>query len=121
MNPLYASENATVYCADSLDVLPGFETESFDLIVTDPPYGQEFQSNQRSEKFDPLDNDGEGDREVIREVLRESVRLVGQNRHLYVFGPADVLEGLKVSKPVSIIWNKMMMSGGDLKIGRAHV
>ena len=114
MNPLHASENATVYCADSLDVLPGFETESFHLVVTDPPYGQGFRSNQRSEKFDPLDNDGEGDRDVIREVLRESVRLVGQTRHLYVFGPTDVLDGLKVSKPVSVIWNKMMMGGGDL-------
>lgn len=58
--------------------------------------------------------DGAEDREAVRGVLRECVRLVAQNRHLYVFGPDDVLDGLKVSRPVALVWDKTMMSGGDL-------
>jgi DNA modification methylase len=110
----YESEWATVYEGDARDVLPTFETESFDLIVTDPPYGKEFVSNQRVERFEAMALDGADDREAVQDVLRECVRLVGQSRHLYVFGPEDVLEGLKITKPVSLIWDKTMMSGGDL-------
>lgn len=110
----YVSEWATIYHADARDVLPTFETESFDLVVTDPPYGKEFVSNQRVERFAPIALDGTDDREAVREVLVECVRLVGQNRHLYVFGPEDVLAGLKVTKPVALVWDKTMMSGGDV-------
>lgn len=112
--PSYQSEWATIYHGDARDILPTFETESFDLIVTDPPYGKEFVSNQRVERFDAMALDGAGDREAVKDVLRECVRLVAQNRHLYVFGPEDVLDGLKITKPVSLVWDKTMMSGGDL-------
>jgi DNA modification methylase len=41
---------------------------------------------------------------------------------LYVFGPADLLEGLKVAPPVELVWDKGTMSGGDLTapFGPAH-
>jgi DNA modification methylase len=48
--------------------------------------------------------------------LTECVRLVGQNRHLYVFGPDDVLAGLKVSKPVPLVWDKCTNGMGDLAL-----
>lgn len=112
--PHYESEMATVYVGDARDVLSSFETESFGLVVTDPPYGVEFVSNQRVQRFDAMALDGAGDRDAVRDVLRECVRLVAQNRHLYVFGPTDVLDGLKITKPVSLVWDKTMMSGGDL-------
>jgi DNA modification methylase len=112
----------SLYVADARDVLPEFATESFDLVVTDPPYGQDFRSNQRVERFDRIALDGADDRDAVRGVLAECVRLVGQNRHLYVFGPEDALDGLKVTKPVSLMWDKTMMSGGDLTApwGRSH-
>ncbi len=118
----YESPWATIYHADARDVLPSFETESFDLLVTDPPYGQEFVSNQRVERFEAITLDGAGDRDAVKDVLRECVRLIGQNRHLYVFGPDDVLAGLKVSKPVQLVWDKTMMSGGDVSApwGKSH-
>lgn len=111
---LYQSELATVHCADARDVLAGIETESLDLVVTDPPYGVEWQSGFRAETFDQLANDGADDREGIRAVMAESVRLVGQNRHLYVFGPGDILEGLKVSAVTPLVWDKATLGAGDL-------
>lgn len=118
----YRSGRAVVYVGDARDFLPAFETESVDLLVTDPPYGQEFVSNQRVQRFDTIALDGAGDRDAVRGVLAECVRLVGQNRHLYVFGPDDVLDGLKISKPAMLVWDKTMMSGGDVSApwGRSH-
>ncbi len=112
--PIYTSDTATVYCADARDVLPTIATESVDLIVTDPPYGVEWQSNRRADAFETLVGDGVDDRTGIRESLVHCVRIVGQNRHLYVFGPRDVVDGLKVSAPAPIVWDKMTPSGGDL-------
>lgn len=121
-SPYYADEYATLHLGDARDVLPTYPTESLDLIVTDPPYGVAWQSNRRAAAFDELHNDGAGDRDVITAVLRECVRLVGQNRHLYVFGPTDVLDGLKVAKPAELVWDKATLGSGDVTAawGPAH-
>ena len=114
MSVIYESELATVHLADARDVLATIATESVDLVVTDPPYGVEWQSGFRAETFDKLANDGAADREGIRSVMAECVRVVGQNRHLYSFGPADVLDGLKVSAVTPLIWDKATLGAGDL-------
>lgn len=111
---MYESARVTVYHQRSESVLPTFPKESFDLIVTDPPYGVDFSSGFRKDTFAVIDNDGQADRGVIRDVLQECVRLVGQNRHLYVFGPIDVLEGLKVGECADLIWDKGVIGSGDL-------
>lgn len=114
VEPLYVSEHATIYCGDALRVLPELATESVDLIVVDPPYGLEFQSGWRENRLPVLNGDGAHERDDIHEILRQCVRLVGQKRHLYVFGPSDVLDGLKVAEPVELIWDKLKPGMGDL-------
>lgn len=111
---LYRSEFAEVHHADALEVLPSIATESVDLVIADPPYGIEWRSNMRAETFDELLNDAPADREGIRKVLAECVRLVGQHRHLYVFGPDDVLAGLLVSERAELVWDKARPGMGDL-------
>lgn len=111
---LYESPLVTVWHGKAEDVVAAMPTESVDLIVTDPPYGVEWQSNRRKEKFERLANDTPADRDGIRAVLGECVRVVRQHRHLYVFGPTDVLEGLKVSEAVSLVWDKGTMGSGDV-------
>lgn len=122
MSLLYRSERVELHLGRAEDVLPGLETESFDLIVTDPPYGKEWVSNRRAESFESLLGDGADQREEIRAVIAETVRLIRQNRHLYVFGPSDVLEGLKVSEVVELVWDKATIGSGDLSApwGPAH-
>lgn len=114
--PYLQTEHATLYLADAREILPQFETESFGLVVTDPPYGVDFQSSMRAEKFDAIANDGTNDRGVIEDILTHCVRLVGQNRHLYVFGPEVLRDAMnaKVSAPAQIIWDKGTISMGDL-------
>lgn len=116
MTPLYESPRVSLWCADARDVLPGLSTESVDLALIDPPYGVQWCSNRRAERFDLLQGDMPADREGIREVLAHAVRLVGQNRHLYVFGPDDVLDGLKVSAPTTLVWNKLRHGAGNLRV-----
>ncbi|AUG29489.1 DNA-methyltransferase [Microbacterium hominis] len=113
---VHESEFATIWHGDARDVLATVPKESIDLVLTDPPYGVEWQSNQRSERFPPLMGDGssEDDREIIADIIEHCVRIVGQHRHLYVFGPTDVLEGQKVSEIVELIWDKGVIGSGDV-------
>lgn len=119
---VYQTDRVRVIRADAREALPRLATESFDLVLTDPPYGVEFHSGFRAQGFGEILNDGAADRGGVQDVLRECVRLVGQNRHLYVFGPVDVLEGLKVSEPTTLIWDKGVIGAGDLAApwGPAH-
>lgn len=112
----YESDLVQLWRGDALNVLPTYETESLHLLLTDPPYGQRWQSRHRAEQFDQLEGDSgtDDDLAMIRTVLADGIRLISQQRHLYVFGPAQVLDGLKVSQPVELIWAKGLMSGGDL-------
>lgn len=111
---VYESDLCTVYQGHAEDLLSAMPKESVDLIVTDPPYGVDNQSNRRAERFDVIANDGKADRGVIAKIMEQCVRLVGQHRHLYCFGPSDVLDGLKVAELVSLIWDKGTMGSGDV-------
>jgi DNA modification methylase len=122
LSPVYQSDSVSVYHSDSRMVLPTFVTESVDLVITDPPYGIEFQSGFRKTSFGQIENDAPADRDLVRSVITQCVRLVGQNRHLYVFGPPDVLLGQKVSEITTLIWDKGVIGPGDLTSswGPAH-
>jgi DNA modification methylase len=122
---VYETEKVKLWHGDAAEVLPTYKTESFDLILTDPPYGVEFLSGMRAESFGEIANDGADPkaRGVVVEILEHCVRLVGQNRHLYVFGPEVLRElDMKVSAPAELIWDKKTVSMGDLTSpwGPAH-
>lgn len=119
---LHESAWATVILGDALDALPAMSRESVHLLVTDPPYGEEWQSGRRVEAFAPIANDGREDRAVVQQVLRDSLRVLKRNRHLYVFGPADALDGAKVSEVTELTWDKVSVGQGDLTAawGPAH-
>lgn len=113
---VHSSEFAEVWRGRAEEVLPRYSKESMGLVVTDPPYGVEWNSGYRSESFGQLHGDGSGesDRGTIRQIISECVRLVGQDRHLYVFGPPDTLEGQKISAVTQLIWDKGTIGTGDL-------
>lgn len=113
---VYSSHHVDLYHDQAEAVLPTLETESFDLILTDPPYGVESQSGFRKDTQAQIHNDTAEDRGLVHEILRECVRLVGQNRHLYIFGPDDVVDGLKVSSTATLIWDRGVIGAGNLTI-----
>ena len=97
-----------LYQGDCLEVMKSFPDKSIDLVLTDPPYGMNFQSNHRTIKYDKI----EGDDKYPVEVLKELYRLA--RRAVYVFCRWDNLSELPKPKSV-LVWVKNNWSMGDLK------
>lgn len=116
MTPYYEADGITIYHGDCREVLPLLEPA--DLLVTDPPYGVNFRSNRRGERFGLIaeDDDPSGMASLVAEIIRSHLK---RYRHAYVFGPLDlsplVAEGV-VQKPVELIWDKAVLGMGNLTI-----
>ena len=100
--------NATLYLGDCVDILPTLG--KVDAVVTDPPYGMDFQSNHRIEKHLKIANDKSAD--VANAVIAWA--LDNATHSVYAFGRWDNL--YDYPKPKSLItWVKNNWSMGDLK------
>lgn len=116
--PYYESERATLYCGDAGDVLAGMPKVSYDLLVTDPPYGQEWQSNKRArdERFKPIAGDGAGDGDKVAAIVALAVDRLRPYRHVYVFGPPHLTADLPLGSTAELIWDKGQIGNGDLSL-----
>jgi site-specific DNA-methyltransferase (adenine-specific) len=110
MKPYYEDGSVTLYCADCRDVLP-LLARGADLLLTDPPYGVAYESNQRASGWGPIL--GDGDASWVPDALRAALRVLRVNRHVYVFGPLD-LTALTVGGTTELVWDKGKPSSGDL-------
>ena len=110
--PDWVSEcgRAALYCGDCLDILPQLPDGCVDAVVTDPPYGMEFRSNHRINKYNPLVGDGSTGHLELAYGLQA-------NHSRYVFCRWDNIP--KAPKPTSVItWIKNNWSMGNL--GHEH-
>jgi len=117
--PYYADDTVTLFLGDCRDVLPVLPRASVDLIVTDPPYGKNWQSARRKNKLAHIDGD-DGTLDVA-ECITLACKVLRDKRHLYVFRPAD-LSTCPLGATTGLIWNKGIIGSGDLTIpwGPAH-
>jgi len=69
---------------DYLQVAKNIPDDSVDLILTDPPYGIDYQSNFKNEKFEKIQSD-EINEETIEQWIREMTRILKPNKHFYCF------------------------------------
>lgn len=106
MKPYYSREGIILYHGDCAEV----EVEC-DLLVTDPPYGQEFKSG-KSDLWGPIkgDDDIAGTTARLAHVLKSLRR----GRHVYIFGTKLPLTGLPLCAFTEIIWDKGIIGMGDL-------
>lgn len=111
MKPYYDDGQITIYHADCRDVLPMMPKASVDLLVTDPPYGVAWQSNQRKQAFDRIA--GDNDQETALSGLSMALNCLKDKRHIYLFGRYD-LSGLPLTAPCELIWDKQIFNAGDL-------
>jgi site-specific DNA-methyltransferase (adenine-specific) len=95
------------------------ENKFIDLIVTDPPYGMNFRSNHRAERYGNIHWDDNLD--WVNDFCAEANRVLKGNSHLYMFCSfhnvdifKQALERYFTIKNI-LIWEKNNTSMGDLK------
>ena len=104
---------------DCLELMKEITSGSVDMVLTDPPYGMNFQSNQRKNKHEVIENDN--NLEWIFDFVSESYRVSSDNSAHYVFCSwhnVDIFkqELQKKFKIKNILtWVKNNTSMGDLK------
>lgn len=98
------SDDIRLICGDCREVLPTLGP--LDVVITDPPYGMEYRSNFRIDKYDGIANDGE-------EWPLALACSLNAGHSKYVFCRWDDIA--RVPKPKSTItWIKNNWSMGDL-------
>tara|TARA_R110000737_G_scaffold347041_2_gene377703 strand:- start:2767 stop:3408 length:642 start_codon:yes stop_codon:yes gene_type:complete len=89
-----------------------------DLIVTDPPYGMNFRSNHRAERYDKIHWDDNLD--WVNDFCSEAYRVLKANTHLYMFCSFHNVDIFKQSLEMYfkvkniLIWEKNNTGMGDL-------
>tara|TARA_B110000503_G_C7151007_1_gene415178 strand:- start:815 stop:1468 length:654 start_codon:yes stop_codon:yes gene_type:complete len=106
---------------DCLERMKEIPDGSVDMILTDPPYGMDFQSNRRvvKDKFNKIENDKNV--EWLPPFVEESYRVMSDNTSIYCFCSwhnIDIfkreIEKLFKIKNI-IVWVKNNHGSGDLK------
>jgi len=109
-----------IILGDSIKVLPTLEKQSYDLLLSDPPYGMNFKSGWSNKN--KIENDKLIDTvSLFEDVLKESVPLLKDNAHFYLFGNIDYINDIKpiIEKYLTLknilIWDRKVIGMGDLK------
>lgn len=115
IKPYYQDDYVTLYHGDCVEVAPTIGQA--DLIVTDPPYGVDFQSGWGSHSKIAND-DGTSD---VRQMILTAVRQLKRSRHAYIFGAWDFV-GSNLTAQTELIWDKGIIGMGDLTSpwGKSH-
>ncbi len=50
VDPYHREPAGVIYCADCLDILPKIPEKSIDLVLTDPPYGIDYDTSRKKYK-----------------------------------------------------------------------
>lgn len=119
MGKIIYIDNCTLINGDCLELMKEIPEGSVDLILTDPPYGMNFQSGRRKVKHKKIKNDNNLD--WLDMFVSESKRVISENGCLYVFCSKHNINvfmdtlGKEFSLKNILIWEKNNNSMGDLK------
>ena len=105
---------------DCLEVMKTFPDKSIDLVLTDPPYGMDYQSSRRTDKYDKIA--GDLDLSWFPEFAKEAYRLLKDDAHIYIFcndyALSDFrreLERAGFQNKRTLVWVKNNHTSGDLE------
>ncbi len=115
-------EKYKLYNGNCLEVMKNINDKSIDLIITDPPYLINYQSNRRKKKdrFDKIKNDKDN-YILIQEYFKECYRIMKNDTAIYCFCSWHNIDFFKrefekyFKLKNIIIWNKNNHGTGDLK------
>lgn len=92
-----ANENAKdrlLFGTDALAGLDDVDDNSVDCVVTDPPYGVDYESHRETDRPE-FPDDEEAAFELLTDVFAELERVCKANAHLYVFFATKHIEQMK--------------------------
>ena len=110
-----------VICSDCLEVMKDIPDKSIDMILTDPPYGMNYQSSWRTatKQFAKITNDTNID--WFPEFIKECYRILKDNSHIYIFCNdyniskfRDLQEQAGFKNKRTLVWVKNNHTSGDL-------
>ncbi len=107
-------------CGDCFKWLPNIPGESIDLVLTDPPYGIDYQSNRRVAREKLPKFAGDADLSWLPQFVSEVDRVLKPDRHFYCFTRFDTYPIFynEISSRFRIknclIWVKNNHGSGDL-------
>lgn len=124
MKPYYSRAGITLYLGDCRDILPTLPhgRDGAELLLADPPYGVKAKATGHRSKplaLPGIANDRPKDAGVIAEGLALAWSVLKFFRHAYVFGPFDVASLRHAVSVTELVWDKELMSSGDLNLGWA--
>lgn len=105
LEPYYENNGITIYHGDCREILPSIG--KVDLVLTDPPYGINFQSNYRKIKHSHIAGD------LFLPLKEIALAVKSAKRAAYVFCRWDNLTEMPKPKSV-LVWVKNNWSMGDL-------
>jgi DNA modification methylase len=117
-----------IYQRDCIEGLRLIPENSIDLVIADPPYGIDYNSNwskdagyrRKVKTVDGIKNDGNDNNDFLAEVLSEIDRVLKPNSHVYWFTRWD---RIALQQPLleshfklknALVWMKNNWSMGDL-------
>ena len=110
-----------LYKDDCLEVMDKLikQNVKVDAIITDPPYGMNYRSNYRKEKYEKISNDN--DLSFLDNFFQKCDKLLKDDTHIYCFCSWHNIDKFKIAfekyfklKNI-IVWEKNNTSMGDLK------
>ena len=110
-----------LYNGDCLEIMDKLIEEGVkvDCIICDPPYGMNFKSNYRKEKYKNIKNDNNLD--FIEDYFKKCYDVLKEDTHIYCFCSWHNIDKFKIEfekyfklKNI-IVWEKNNTSMGDLK------
>lgn len=105
--------------ADCLDILKQLPDKCIDLVLTDPPYGMNYERHIKEKKFGKIENDDNLNfLETWAKITKEKIK---DDAHLYIFCSWHNIDIFKhiLQKYFHfknlLIWNKFSQGMGDLR------
>ena len=114
----YDVDDIQIVCGDSKEVLPPLPDESIDMVITDPPWGIDFEESLSTHRLESIDKHYDTDYDIADtlDVLINCYQKLKPNSPIYMFYsafPEKVLEAQKLLglsgfnfERIPIIWYK---------------
>lgn len=118
--PAHGFEDNQLHQGNCLEILNSLPDNSIDMVLSDPPYGIDFVSNHRIDKYKEIANDNEDMVVLLDKVLQLLDIKMKDNASLYLFSSWKVIDVvlLLIKKYFRVknllVWNKNNWSMGDL-------